>query len=236
MHTRIHWVIFDIDDVLVNIDTTLAGSRRRVFDAINQRHGEDNQAALRAFDELYDESFTKPTLSLLERFKLGQVAETVFLDTIAQATGRRLSMGEIRQCEIKMVQGQNTACARLLAQLARSCNVACFANTHTLHWEYMLRHYTFFQHLKVAMASHLSGVAKPHTAAYLSMTKRLNAKPQSCLLIDDKETHIKGAQRLGWQTIQFHSADQLVSDLHSLGLLDGYGSIKDRDQWNMTNA
>ncbi len=236
MHTRIHWIIFDIDDVLVNIDTTLAGSRRRVFDAINLHHGKDNQAALRVYDELYAESFTQPTLTLLERFKLGQVAETVFLDTIAQAMARRLTMGEIRQCEIKMVQGQNIACARLLAQLARSYNVACFANTHTLHWEYMLRHYTFFQHLKVAMASHLSGVAKPDMAAYLSMTKRLNAKPQSCLLIDDKEAHIKSAQRLGWQTIQFHSADQLSSELRILGLLDGHSSIKERDQWNMTNA
>lgn len=236
MHARIQWVIFDIDDVLVNIDTTLAGSRRRVFDAINLHHGDDGQAALQVYDELYDESFTKPTLSLLERFKLGQVAETAFLDTVAQATARRLSMGEIRQCEIKMVQGQNLTCTRMLSQLARTCNVACFANTHTLHWEYMLRHYTFFQHLKVAMASHLAGVAKPDTAAYLSITKRLNAKPQTCLLIDDKETHIKGAQRLGWQTIQFHSADQLVSELRSLGLIDGHNSIKDRDHWNMTNA
>ncbi len=236
MHARINWVIFDIDDVLVDIDTTLAGPRRRVFDAIYLYHGKDSQTALQIYDQLYNESFEQPGSSLLERFKLGQIAETVFLDTIVQATGRTLSMGEIRQCEIKMIKGENTASTRLLALLAQSCNVACFANTHTLHWEYMLRHFAFFRYLKVAMASHLSGVAKPTKAAFSAMTKRLNASPQSCLLIDDHEASLQRAQQLGWQTLHFHSADQLTRELRGLGVLDGQNWREDTVYWNMTNA
>jgi FMN phosphatase YigB (HAD superfamily) len=41
-----------------------------------------------------------------------------------------------------------------------------------------------------------------------------------CLLIDDSETNITAARKLGFKTIHFKSAEELGMDLSHLGILD----------------
>jgi 2-haloacid dehalogenase len=64
------------------------------------------------------------------------------------------------------------------------------------------------------------GLAKPDPAIFQYVADRLGCPASACLLIDDHEPNVESAQRLGFQTILFRSAEQLADELRQRGLLD----------------
>ena len=50
------------------------------------------------------------------------------------------------------------------------------------------------------------------------MLKEINQKPEEVIFIDDKETDIEKAKRLGINAILFKNTKRLISDLKILGI------------------
>ena len=68
----------------------------------------------------------------------------------------------------------------------------------------------------------LSGTVKqikPEPEIYHTLLKQINHKSEECLFIDDSAANIKAADALGFQTIQFKSAQQLADELSNRGLV-----------------
>ncbi len=63
------------------------------------------------------------------------------------------------------------------------------------------------------------GALKPETKAYLRILKKLKAKPEECLFIDDNPKNLPPAEALGIKTILFRNPAKLKKDLTSLGVL-----------------
>jgi FMN phosphatase YigB (HAD superfamily) len=51
------------------------------------------------------------------------------------------------------------------------------------------------------------------------MLKKLNSKPNECIIIDDEESNLLPAKKLGIKTILFKNPKQLKEQLESLRLL-----------------
>lgn len=55
----------------------------------------------------------------------------------------------------------------------------------------------------IFLSSGKAGICKPDRAIYLQACVELGSEPQSCLFMDDSEENIRGAQRVGMQTIHW---------------------------------
>jgi FMN phosphatase YigB (HAD superfamily) len=62
-------------------------------------------------------------------------------------------------------------------------------------------------------------VTKPSAAAFAAALAVLGAAPADVLFVDDSESNIEGARRMGIATIQFTSAESLRGELARAGLL-----------------
>jgi FMN phosphatase YigB (HAD superfamily) len=60
---------------------------------------------------------------------------------------------------------------------------------------------------------------KPDPRAFLATLKDLKAAPESCVLVDDTESNVRGARDVGIDAIQFVSARALDNELHQRQLL-----------------
>ncbi len=60
------------------------------------------------------------------------------------------------------------------------------------------------------------GVVKPHHAMYESIATKLDALPEECVFVDDREAFVTGAKEVGMQAIWYRGNDQLKLDLPAL--------------------
>ncbi len=63
------------------------------------------------------------------------------------------------------------------------------------------------------------GCIKPQAEIYRLAAQRLQAKPEQCLFIDDRQENTDGAAKVGMRAILFRNAERLHHDLIQLGLL-----------------
>jgi 2-haloacid dehalogenase len=59
---------------------------------------------------------------------------------------------------------------------------------------------------------------KPDAEIFHSLLERIGCSAPECLFIDDSAANIQAAKDLGFQTIQFRSAEQLVKELNAMGV------------------
>ena len=79
--------------------------------------------------------------------------------------------------------------------------------------------YDFFELLDDMVISGYVGHVKPEPEIYYVLLEKVGKPAQECLFIDDSLANIQQAQRIGFQTIHFQSAEQLADELRSMNLL-----------------
>jgi 2-haloacid dehalogenase len=79
--------------------------------------------------------------------------------------------------------------------------------------------YEFFDWFQDLVISGEVGVTKPDPRIFQLLLQQVARPAEQCLLIDDASANIAAAASLGFQTIQFHSPEQLAAELGSRGLL-----------------
>ncbi|MEP6710504.1 MAG: HAD family phosphatase [Candidatus Saccharibacteria bacterium] len=65
----------------------------------------------------------------------------------------------------------------------------------------------------VVVESNKTGMLKPYPEIYMYAVEKLGLTPQECLMIDDLETNIDGAEAVGMRGIVFHTVSQFETDL-----------------------
>jgi 2-haloacid dehalogenase len=81
--------------------------------------------------------------------------------------------------------------------------------------------YPFFEWFDDIVLSGEVGMIKPDREIYELLLNRVGRPAGECLFIDDHSPNIQTAKDLGFQTIQFKSAEQLEMELSKLGILPG---------------
>jgi FMN phosphatase YigB (HAD superfamily) len=107
----------------------------------------------------------------------------------------------------------------LAAQLAPYYPLAIISNTNEAHILHAEATYSFFSLFPVRIYSHQVKAMKPEPAIYQAALRNLGGiDPLETLFIDDLETNILGAVRLGWQTIHLRPGVDLREALASYEL------------------
>jgi len=72
---------------------------------------------------------------------------------------------------------------------------------------------TLFDHV---IASGDVGMIKPDPAIYRLMAEQLGVAPEECVMIDDRQSSIDGANGVGMHAIQYHNNQQIMDDLQAI--------------------
>ena len=214
MQSNIQWIVFDLGGVVVklNIDGALEALARR-------SHTDKN--LIKSFLVTKDES----NLSLDEKLQLGLIEIDEYVALLNQALRRKLTREEIVDLRMQVIQGEDEEVLEIIRALSVRLKVACFSNTHAIHWDHMLANYKSFRLWRRAIASHLIHAMKPDPKVFAIACRELEAEPAECLFIDDALANAEAARAAGWQSIHFKGAAALREELQEYGLVFSHESV-----------
>jgi HAD superfamily hydrolase (TIGR01509 family) len=208
MHNNIQWVVFDLGGVVVklNIDGAL--------EELAQRSDTDKNL-IKTFLRARDESNLSPD----EKLQLGLLEIDEYVAMLNRALRRRLTREEIIDLRLQVIQGEDEDVLEIIRVLSGQRKVACFSNTHAIHWDHMLANYKSLRLFHCAIASHLIHAAKPDPKAFAIACSQLKAEPAECLFIDDALANAEAARGAGWHAIHFNGPAALRGELQEYGFV-----------------
>ncbi len=77
---------------------------------------------------------------------------------------------------------------------------------------------SFLDEVDGGILSYRDRVVKPDEAIYKLLMERYDLVPEKTVFIDDTPVNIETARKLGWKGIVFKDRDQVVNELHDLGV------------------
>jgi epoxide hydrolase-like predicted phosphatase len=208
MHNDIQWVVFDLGGVVVKLNADGA------LEELARRSATDKNL-IKSFLGARDESNLSPD----EKLCLGQLEIDEYVALLNQALRRRLTREEIIDLRLQVIQGEDEDVLEIIRTLSTQRQVACFSNTHAIHWDHMLANYQSFRIFHRAVASHLIHAAKPDPRAFAIACRELEAEPAECLFIDDAPSNAEAARAAGWHAIHFRGAAALREELQEYGFV-----------------
>ena len=107
---------------------------------------------------------------------------------------------------------------RLVSRLKRGYRIVCFSGNTRDRVAYLEGKYRFKRNFDSLLFSFSAHFNKSNRGFYLVLLKRINCRPEECVVVDDYPKFLRAAGSLGMKTILFKSARQLGRDLAKLGV------------------
>ena len=147
--------------------------------------------------------------SLIENVNLGKIAWREFCASVAGDL--KISEQEVEQRYRKY--NLNRQVIALATRLKENYIVAMASNAHHEYLDPVLEETSLDKLFDPVFISSRMGAIKPSVDFYLKVVHGLNLSPVECLMIDDNQSNITGAESTGMNGILFNNADQLEQDL-----------------------
>lgn len=207
MRQIIKWIVFDLGGVVVKI---------------NPVEALEKLARLSNTDKNVIENFTLSRddagLSPNDKLRLGLIGNFDYITQLNNSLNSKLTDEEIIALQMQVIQGEDEEVIEIIAALSQQWKVACFSNTHGLHWDHMQAHYKSFKLFHHTIASHLIKAAKPDPKSFAIACRELDAVAGECILIDDTLENIEAARSFGWHAIHFKASSQLIEELRAYSI------------------
>jgi putative hydrolase of the HAD superfamily len=207
MQIDIQWIVFDLGGVVVKLD--ISGALEELA-----RRSDTDKNLIKSYMQTRDASGLSPD----EKLQLGLLEIDEYAGLLNQALRRKLSRAEIIELRLLAIRGEDEEVLDIIRALSIERNIACFSNTHAIHWNYMLENYQSLRLFHRAFASHLIQAAKPDPRAFAIACRELGVAPSECLFIDDHLTNTEAAREAGWRAIHFQGAVALRAELQEYGI------------------
>ena len=107
---------------------------------------------------------------------------------------------------------------QLAKELKRNYKVAMLTNQIEDWLEEKIKKHKLDMVFDLIVKSYESRKAKPNIEIYKEAVDRLKAKPEECVFIDDMESNLLPAEKLGMKTVLFKDTEKLKGDLIKLGV------------------
>jgi len=198
-------IIFDLGNVLINI------SYPRIFAYWSQVTGQ----------KLNDLQGIKSKIIDAEemRFEVGQISAADFRRNVAAKIGFQISDSDFDKGWNNIFVGVNPGIELVLQQLKPDYRLVGLSNTNQIHTEMWKKEYPkIIDYFEKFFCSHEIGKRKPNAETFYFVLDYLQLAPEEVIFIDDNHANVEGANRLGITGILMHTAPQLLTDLHNLGI------------------
>ena len=147
---------------------------------------------------------------------IGRVTVDEYIRSMQWEFPNKVSREEIIAAELLTLKGDKVETVKLMEELKPKVGLACFSNTHQVHWDHLLGERSWYALFEHVFASHTHGLAKPDPAVFTFMEKELDVKPSEAVLIDDNDRNIASAIAAGWHAIRFYDIGQVRQELSKL--------------------
>ena len=107
----------------------------------------------------------------------------------------------------------------IVSKISKTHRIALASNTSEPHWKYAQKFLPFSSLLNPVIVSYLAGAHKPEKAFYDSLVNESGVRANRILFIDDLETNVKAARKVGIIGLQFSTLENLETALISLELI-----------------
>jgi glucose-1-phosphatase len=185
-------IIFDLGNVILNIDTNLSEI-------------EFAKNGLSDFGKLYTLASQE---EIFDRLEIGSVSPTGFFEEFRKITKSEMSDDLIRHCWNALILDYPPARIQLLQNLKSRYRTFLLSNTNKIHYDF----YTEILNtqfgisglealLEKAYFSHEIGMKKPNAEIFEFVLGKSGLIPEETLFIDDNKDNIIAATKLGLQTI-----------------------------------
>ncbi len=196
-------VIFDMGGVLMH---TEASDRRLIaFDAL--LGWEPDTLRLRLYSGPAWEAVSKGELSL-----------AAYWTRVGQALERALPADFIGYRDNFYGATLDRATLRLAWRLRSRYHIGLLSNATTLLARDVVREQRFRGLFDEVIISALEGYRKPEPEAFLIAARRLQLRPEACVLVDDKERNILAAAAVGMHGVVYENALQTEQALRQMGI------------------
>lgn len=193
-------LIFDLGNVILNIDTKLS---EKAF----------AQYGMNDFEKLYTLASQN---ELFDRLEVGSITENEFYDEFRRVTDCKLDNKTLEQCWDALIMDFPAARIEMLKHLKAEGKYRTFilSNTNIIHYRFytaLLKRTRGVDGLESlvehAYFSHEIGLKKPNRDIFDYVVANSHIKPEESIFIDDNEANIKAANALGFNTIFLKNND-----------------------------
>lgn len=197
-------IIFDLGNVLVDFDHSIAAKKAALFCGKPEK-------------EIFDFFFTCETTSLFEE---GKILPSDFFLQMKKSLNLRLKYEEFILIwnEIFSFTDKNRAVYNLCKKLAGRYRIALLSNINTLHFDYLKTNFPVFDVFHHLFLSFELKLKKPDPLIYKKALEVLEVSPEQAFYTDDRAELIAAARSLGIKGFVFKDAEQLKEDLLGSGV------------------
>lgn len=184
-------------------------------------NGWDRRSRRKAVDHFHLdwEDFADRHELMLNAFETGEATLDQYLQRTVFYRPRPFTIEEFKSLMFEQSQPFPES-LDFLAQLARGrrCSMAALNNESREINEYRINQFRLRDYFESFFSSCYLGLRKPDPEIYRRVLAITQRKPESCVMIDDRDLNLECARELGMQTIQFQNVAQLRGDLARLGI------------------
>ncbi|MFH0912829.1 MAG: HAD family hydrolase [Candidatus Omnitrophota bacterium] len=197
-------IIFDLGNVLVDFDHTIAAKKISAF-------------ATKDPQEIFNLFFDSRLTGFFEE---GRISPQEFFSGVQEALHLGIEYEQFLPIwnEIFFLSEKNRMVYNLAKFLKKRYKTALLSNINILHFEYLKRNFPVFDAFHHIITSCESGARKPHHSIYEKTLQALETLPENVFYTDDRPELVEGACRLGVRGFTFQGAEQLKEDLLASGV------------------
>lgn len=177
-------LLFDVGKVLIDFDFTIAARR------LEENCGHPAGTVMSLFDDIKGP------------YEVGDISDADFLRLGMERTGFTGTVADLAAiwCEIF---APNEPMWHRVSALAGKLPMHLLSNTNGLHKAYFQQEFAVFRHFAGGVYSHTARCAKPGDRIFKMAVESLGLEPSATFYIDDLETNIETAARLGFRTFHY---------------------------------
>ncbi len=194
-------IIFDLGNVLIDFDHTIAAKRISAF---------CDKSAEEIFALFFDSELTG-------LFEEGKISPQDFFLKVKEILNLKLEYDTFAAIwsEIFFLTKKNRCVYNLAQCLKEHYKVALLSNINSLHFNYLKKNFPVFDAFHHIIASYEVGLRKPHPLIYQKTLEILNVLAQDTFYTDDRAELVEKAKDLGIKSFHFQNIEKLKADFLS---------------------
>jgi epoxide hydrolase-like predicted phosphatase len=151
-------------------------------------------------------------------FETGKITPKEFFAEVKKRCALKITYEKFMRA-FNQIFREDSGVVELLSRIRNRYPIGLISNTNVAHMTHIKKNFSFVSHIDGMILSHEVGLRKPDPAIYWHALNKFGVRPEHAVFIDDMAENVKAATEIGITAIQFTSAEKLVENLTSLGVI-----------------
>lgn len=199
--TKIKAIIFDLGNVLIKFDHTIAARKLSKKSPYSEK---------KIHDLIFDSE-------IVAHYEIGKIKTRDFFRQLRKILKLKISDYELRRVWNEIFS-PNSSVERLVKKLKKRFCIILLSNINFSHYAYLKKRFSILKEFNKIILSFREKVRKPHPEIYKKAIKVSGCLPQEIIYIDDREDLVSSAEKLGINSLCFKGVNDLKKNLGKYGI------------------